>query len=73
VEVQTFKIGDIVSHIHESEIRSYSQKYNIECSIQKLPENGREVERATHFKSQNLQSSMLVSITKRCTIGDQIV
>ncbi len=53
VQAIDLKDGDVVSHIHESEIRSYSQTYNNrmfnEESVKKVAEKLKE---STHFKTQ---------------------
>jgi len=72
VEVQNLQDGDIVSHIHESEIRSYSQKYNNRMfnpeTARKTAEKLRET---THFKSQKF-AEQYASLNKPrgATIGE---
>jgi len=53
VEVQNLNNGDIVSHIHESEIRSYSQTYdNRMFNPETARKTAEKLKEATHFKTQ---------------------
>ena len=53
VEVQNLANGDIVSHIHESEIRSYSQTYdNRMFNPETAKKTAEKLKEATHFKTQ---------------------
>ena len=52
VEVQDLKNEDIVSHIHESEIRSYSQTYNNRMfNPETAKKTAEKLKEATHFKT----------------------
>jgi NifU-like protein involved in Fe-S cluster formation/Fe-S cluster biogenesis protein NfuA/bacterioferritin-associated ferredoxin len=53
IEVQDLKNGDIVSHIHESEIRSYSQTYdNRMFNPETAKKTAEKLKEATHFKTE---------------------
>ncbi len=53
VEVQNLKNGDIVSHIHESEIKSYSQTYNNRMfNPETAKKTAKKLKESTHFKSK---------------------
>ncbi len=53
IEVQDLKNGDIVSHIHESEIRSYSQTYdNRMFNPETAKKTSEKLKEATHFKTE---------------------
>jgi len=52
VEVQNLQDGDIVSHIHESEIRSYSQYNNRMFNPETARKTAEKLRETTHFKSQ---------------------
>lgn len=52
-DVESLEDGDILSHIHESEIRSYSQKYNNRMYNPKIAKKTAEkLKESTHFKTE---------------------
>jgi NifU-like protein involved in Fe-S cluster formation/Fe-S cluster biogenesis protein NfuA len=53
VFAEDLKDGDIVSHIHETELRSYSQKYNNRMfNLETAKKTAEKLKEATHFKTE---------------------
>ena len=72
VEVQDLKNGDVVSHIHESEIRSYSQKYNNRMfNPESAKKTAEKLKESTHFKTQKFAEQYASLNKPRGTTKDE--